>query len=115
MQDQAPIAGFVDFTRRITGALTYVRSANTELAGSPQPHGFSQCGGPRLFGKRRFGGLLGSCGIAAGDPSANPLDENGSLHLGGRPMFGNVDISSQRAGAEGPQVDARRAVLARAE
>ena len=30
----------------------------SSLAGSPQPHGVSQRGGPRLFGKRRFGRLF---------------------------------------------------------
>lgn len=37
MQDNAPISGFVSFTQRITGALTYVRVGTAEVAGSAQP------------------------------------------------------------------------------
>ena len=37
MADEAPISGFVTFTQRITGALTYVRSGAGEVAGSPSP------------------------------------------------------------------------------
>lgn len=37
MQDKAPIGGFVSFTQRITGALTYVRAGDSEIAGSPPP------------------------------------------------------------------------------
>jgi len=37
MVDEAPISGFVTFTQRITGALTYVQSGAGEVAGSTQP------------------------------------------------------------------------------
>jgi hypothetical protein len=37
MVDGAPISGFVTFTQRISGALTYVRSGAGEVAGSTQP------------------------------------------------------------------------------
>jgi hypothetical protein len=37
MADESPISGFVTFDQRITGALTFVRSAAGEVAGSAQP------------------------------------------------------------------------------
>lgn len=36
-QDEAPISGFVSFSERTTGALTYVRDGDNEIAGSRQP------------------------------------------------------------------------------
>lgn len=36
-QDEAPISGFVSFSQRTTGALTYVRDGDNEIAGSQQP------------------------------------------------------------------------------
>jgi hypothetical protein len=69
MADEAPISGFVTFTERITGALTYVRSGSSEVAGSTQP-------GPSVIptsGVLRFGGTSYEVTSFAATSPAGPV------------------------------------------